>query len=269
MKFTGRFIFAFILAVAATALNYAWMVGKAPPTAGYVAVNQRITQGEVIEGNMLVELQLPVGHAYTETFLPWRARHSLIGLRAVRSFQNRELVQQSDVAAVDVLPDYDILGPFRLLAVGGQFANADDDESQSSGSSAITIAIPFGAGDAGRIDEKTRRLVQIVEQERTRRSGTDESSDLRLVGIVAWQAATTDQPVASPVADPTNMPRRGLGLNEGELALVVPLPNLDTIPEVLLREDSPQIGFLVPATVVRSLDRVRTPSDVLDDWDDW
>ena len=268
MKFTGRFIFALILAAAATILNYIWMTSKAP-SEGYVIVNQNIGQGEGIERSMLGEIKLPGGRVYTETFLPSRAIHSFIGLKAVRPFQQGEIVQQADVAAIDVLPNYDILGPFRLLAVGGRFANADDSEDQGSGSSAITIAIPYDGDDAEKIDVMTRRLVQIVENEKTRRTDSGGATDLRLVGIVAWRPDMTDQPSTPAVADSPDPPRRNLGLNEGELALVVPLPNLDTIPEVLLREDSPQIGFLVPATVVRSLERTRTPSDEQDDWEDW
>ena len=269
-KFTGRFIFAFILAVAATILNYIWMVNKAP-TDGYVAVSQNVAQGEIITIRMIREVKLPQHWGdsisglklYRETFVPWRARNTFVGLKAVRPFQRGEMVQQSDISAIDVLPKYDILGPFRLLAVGGRFATvtAHESDDHRGATSTITIAIPFDVNDPDKMDEKTRRLVQIVENEKTRGRSYNESSELRLVGIIAFPDTTS-----LPVPNVPNTSRRSLGLGEDELALVVPLPNLDTIPEVLLREDSPQVGFLVPATVVRSLDSVTLQPD---DWDGW
>jgi hypothetical protein len=146
-----------------------------------------------------------------------------------------------------------------LLAVGGRFANAGEDEEQGDASSAITIAVPYPKTESEKaeIDVKTRRLVQIVENERARRTNTEERTDLRLVGIVAWPDTTLRQSPTVPTnSSSASPPKRTLGLGKDELALVVPLPNLDTIPEVLLREDTPQIGFLVPATIVRSLDRI-------------
>lgn len=264
MQFIGRFIFAFVLAVAAAVLNYLWMVQKAPQD-GYVIFKNDVAQGEVITEGMLGEIKLPARwtdstpktKVYAETLLPWNARLSLIDLKAVRSFRKGELVQQTDVGAIDVLPEYEVLGPFRLIAVGGRFAKSYDHEEPSESSSSITIAIRYGGDDRNSLDEKTRRLVQIVEQEKTRRrnSNDDQRTDLRLVGVVAWSGSTA----ATATKDPS------LGLAADEIALVVPLPEMDAVPEVLLREDSPQIGFLVPATVVRSLDRIRAVADEEDE----
>jgi hypothetical protein len=274
-RFLGRFIFALILAVAAGILNYVWMQQKAP-SEGYVIFKKNVEQGDQITDDMIGEIKLPLRWSdssprtkvYNETLLPWNARLSLLDLKAVRSFQKGELVQQIDVGAIDILPEYDILGPFRLIAVGGRFAKkynpADSADSSDSSSSAITIAIQYDVNEPNTLDEKTRRLVQIVETEKGRRTNrqNNDQTDLRLVGIVAWAGINTVS--ASPLSSEQPNEQQSapsLGLNPNELALVVPLPDLDTIPEVLLSEEAPQIGFLVPKTIVRSLDKIKSSKD--------
>ena len=278
-RFIVRFIFAFCLAVAAAVLNYIWMLYKAPNMDVYVTYSENITQGYVITEEQLCPIQLPSKwddhgankSVYVKTLVPWADRFLLVDLKAVRDIKAGELAQQSDITVVDVLPEYDVLGPFRLISVGNRFVTSMEGGSESgysSSDSAITVAVKHDTVDKNSnsgFDDKTRRLVQIIESEKNRDSKEQEKNrSVRFISVVAWPAANASIFVTQNNTGPTVgsgskitevSQAVSLGLAPGELALVVPLPNLETIPEVLLRESSPQIGFVVPSTAVNALSR--------------
>lgn len=274
-----RLFFALVLAVAAAALNYYWVRQNTPKKQHFLVFKSDLAMGETITAKSLGALALPEQPLdptakgqplYKDTFIPYSERMSVLDTKATRNFRKGEILQHSDIGAVDILSEYDVLGPFRLIAVGNSFAkNLDHDDSRSggSGNSNITVATKYSMNsETGKpeFNLQTRRLLQLIEASKAKSSKKQgEEKQLRIVAVAAYPRESSGQGADLPAylrspdraSDAEAKVEPSLGLAEDELAIVVPLLNIASIPDVLLTEKSPQIGFVVPAVVVRSLHR--------------
>ena len=280
----ARLLLALVLAGAAAALNYLWLQDKVPKTQEFLAFKTDVAQGSLITRASLTRIALPVqeidpkdkgGLSYREIFVPLSEYPSVVDTKAVRNFRRGEMLQHSDMGSVDLLSEYEVLGPFRLIAVGNSFArNVSPEGSRSGGSddSSITVAAKFSVDpqtDKPAFDTQTRRLFQLIEAAKTRTSSRASASDEKLLRIVAVAAYPKTDAIRALLQQDDAQSEPTLGLEDDELAIVVPLPNVASIPDVLLTENSPQIGFVVPAIVVRSLHASQSPSvETTEDWKD-
>jgi len=260
----ARFSIAFVLAVAAAILNVIWVWQKTPATEQYVVFTTDIDRGTIIDVNEhIAKIEIPVlEKKLSDVFVPYENRNSLSGWVATRSFQKGEMIRHVDFKPIDSLPEYEVLGPFRLISVGSRFsqelAREDDDTDSGQDQKAVTIAVKRD------FNEATRRLLQIIETQR----GKDNVGALRIIAVTTFlqpEAATpstltagarpalfSQRPadvVANRAGTAAANPRK---LAADEIALFVPLPDVPAISQVLLAEANPHIGFVVPAEVVHS-----------------
>lgn len=241
-----RFFLALALGCVAALANFVWLSGQKPSTTNYICFNRDVKQGAEIVSADLGEVSLPSGQANLKSLFVLSADSGLVrGSKAIRDFAEGELVQLRDVFAVDKPPEYRVLGPFRLISVGDRFVKdlkASGGESSASGT-AVTVAAGYSGG-AGindnfeKFDLKTRRLLQITAKNQSAR---EKSGNLEILAVVAYPETESGG---------NTLARDSLGLSSQEIALFVPMPSVSAIPSVLLESNSPQIGFVVPASVL-------------------
>ncbi|MDR0609559.1 MAG: hypothetical protein LBG58_05570 [Planctomycetaceae bacterium] len=241
-------VIAFVLAGAASALNFVWYKNNVPETASFAVFNRKINKGETIQANVLKPLKVlssdkTLVSDLNQHYLLFSDRNVIIDSEALRNYQQGELVRRRDIGMTEPISDYSILGPFRLLSVGNRIITGTEDQSenlQNSGDNAVTIAIKPEENDgAQKLNDNTARLMQIIENQKLRKSSSPE---LRIVGVVSYPTNKSEKKKEGE--KPT------FQLNKGEMALFVPLPNVKTIPEILLTGKEPLIGFLVPTVAV-------------------
>ena len=252
-----RFFLAFVLAVAAAVLNAVWLYQKTPALERYAVFKTDITKGTVIDPSEHVDvINIPVlEKKMPEVFLPYKNRYSLSGWVAIRDFQEGEMVQHADIKPVDSLPEYEVLGPFRLISVGSRFSRdimeENDDMYSDENQNAVTIAVKR------QFNEATRRLLQIIEA----RKENNDAGSLRIIAVTTFlqpedSKSPTGQKAPLVSKRPTEKMKDTVDISQklgpDEIALFVPLPDVPAISQVLLAEENPQIGFVVPAEIVRS-----------------
>ena len=213
------------LALAAAALNAVWLSAeKHPPT--FVAAGADIPAGQVITDKMLTAVPIPGDPTkLSASLIPTSAKYTLLGLKTSRPYLRGDMFFQTDIKAVQEMPEYDVLGPFKLISVGSRFTEANttkQDESQldSSGNN-ITIAV------SANFDDRTRRLLQIVDP--SKRASRDATTR-----IVAIQVIPKEEQKSSPAPDDKNVVYQTISLD-----------GITNVPRVLLAGDV--IRFVIPA----------------------
>jgi hypothetical protein len=212
------------LALAAAALNAVWLSAeKHPPT--FVAAGADMPAGQVITDKMLTAVPVPGDPTkLSASLIPTSAKYTLLGLKTSRPYLRGDMFFQTDIKAVQEVPEYDVLGPFKLISVGARFTEPDakQDESQldSSGNN-ITIAV------SANFDDRTRRLLQIVDP--AKRPNKDATTR-----IIAIQVIPKEEQKSSPPPDDKNVVYQTISLD-----------GITNVPRVLLAGDV--IRFVIPA----------------------
>ena len=234
-----RFFLALILACVAALANFMWLSSQKPSTTNCLYFKKDIKQGSEITDEVIGVIALPAENANLKKLFVTSDNSNLIkGTRAIRNFGEGEFVQNRDVLAVNKPPEYRVLGPFRLISVGDRVIDDKTGSGDSAPSgAAVTVAAEYGKSGNNEFDLKTRRLLQIIDK--TQKESQNKPHDLEILAVVAY-----------PDANSAKIGENALSLDVRELALFVPMPNVPAIPSVLLTSKSPQIGFVVPASVL-------------------
>ena len=248
-----RLVFALLLACVAAGANFLWLNGQKPSTTDYLVFKSDVKRGETITWqDHLSAVPLPGDNQRLPKVFVARKNLSIIdGTVAARDFFVGEMLQHSDINISNAPPEYRVLGPFRLISVGDRFVDAlnQDGASSDSSGSTVTVAAKYhGKTGDFEFDPLARRLLQIIDK--NQRGLQDNLSDLEILAVVAYPNENTT------LTEGNN----SLGLEEDELALFVPMPNVPAIPNVLLTNKSPLIGFVVPASVLSKEELIFAPS---------
>ncbi|HEX5472475.1 MAG TPA: hypothetical protein VFW73_11340 [Lacipirellulaceae bacterium] len=222
MNNVAKLSLAVVLALIAAVLNAMWLSAEKRPTM-YVAASTDLASGKAITDAMLAPVPVP-GNPDTlrASLIPYANRAILIGRPTPRTYIRGDMFFERDVKAPMELAKFDVLGPFKLISVGSRFTqpNSKQDESQlDAGGNNITIAV-----DA-KFDERTRRLLQIIE------SGRSSGSATRIIAI---QVIPKDEQSAPPPPDDKNV-----------VFQTIQLDGIANVPRVLLAGDV--IRFVIPA----------------------
>ncbi len=237
MKHTITLIIALALGAAAAFAN--WLYLSQQTSISYfegVRVASEINAGDVITEEFLEPINLHVtDDTYpSSTFLPYSEMGLILNRRAQRKMEAFDLILKSDIVKEKgPPPQYEDLGPFKVLAVGDQFVQNVDDEGSTSGGDIITLAVPEI------LDAKTRRLIEILDP---RNDADEDDSGFRIVGVFVYPRSETLEQQET---------KRRLPLNEGEVAIFVSLSDVQIVPKVLMVGD--RIGFHVPKPMFGSL----------------
>ncbi|HEX4412730.1 MAG TPA: SAF domain-containing protein [Lacipirellulaceae bacterium] len=219
-----KLVLAVVLALAAAGLNAIWLSAEKHP-ATYVAAAVDLPAGEVITADAMTAVPVP-GDAdkLKASLIPFDNKATLLGLKTSRAYNRGDMFFQSDIKAPLELAEFEVLGPFKLISVGARFTqnNGKVEESQldSSGNN-ITIAVNAN------FDERTRKLLQIVDPTRT--AGKDKP-----VRIVAIQVVPKEEQKNSPAPADKNV-----------VFQTISLDGITNVPRVLLAGDV--IRFVIPA----------------------
>lgn len=261
MSSLARLALALVVAVAAGLGNYAWMWWVQSQHKTFVTAEKPIKQGELIEATSLGDIRIPgQPEEIGETFIPAdKGKALLVGMRASRDYRPGDLFTYDQIR-MD-LPRWKALGPFRLLSVGER-VRSGGGYSEGRGSNTVTIAATVGRD--GRYDAKTERLLDILAGQGSR----DKDGGLKVVAIqldpppgngasesgtseksedAPESVASEDAGLESQVSEDAALENAGelerLQLDANEHGIIVPLRNVESIPEVLVRGD--HISFIV------------------------
>jgi hypothetical protein len=133
---------------------------------------------------------------------------------------------QRDLQAPRELSKFEVLGPFQLISVGERFKTPNPEQKDSQGSEGgnnVTIAV------SANFDERTRRLLEIIDPSRR---GTSGKQGLR---IVAVQVIPKNEAPSTAQLD-----------NKNVVYQTVSLDGIENVPRVLLEGDV--VRFVVPAS---------------------
>ena len=224
MSHVGKLSLAVGLAFAAAALNAVWLTAeKRPPT--FVAASADLPAGEVISDAMLMAVPVPGDpDKLRQSLIPYANRTILLGRPASRIYTRGDVFFQRDIQAPLELAQFEVLGPFRLISVGERFKQAGAEQSEDRidpGGNNVTIAV------SANFDERTRRLLEIIDPNRKPGSGNQAAK------IVAVQVIPKEQQSSVPAANDKNV-----------VFQTVSLQGIENVPRVLLEGEV--IRFVVP-----------------------
>lgn len=223
MSHVGKLSIAVGLALLAAALNAMWLSAEKRP-ATFVAVAVDVKQGQPLSDDLLTSVPVPGdSEKLRESLVPYSGRAILYGVKASRNYTAGDVVFQRDLQAPLALSKFEVLGPFRLISVGERFKNADDAAAGAEGGNNITIAV------SANFDERTRRLLEIIDPSRSRTTGNPDSR------IVAVQVIPKSEQTPDAKLDDKNV-----------VYQTVSLDGIENVPRVLLEGDV--VRFVVPAS---------------------
>ena len=248
MKNTIRLFIALGFAAFAAILNFLWVQQNLPKYGKYTVYTADVAQGAVIDSEQgdFQSITLPEKKdvQLSKFLVPWDDRSTLVGFKASRPIKAGELALSSDMTTKNVTPEFSTLGPFRLLSVRDQFVNNTSRDSGSSGGVVgripVTLVVPKQINSKTGLltyDPKIKQLLYILELDKL--SGNKRETSI--MAIVAMSGSQNDQ-----------TPRNGPVIGDDEMALVIDLPDIPVITDVLLNNTSPEIGFVVPASLIDS-----------------
>lgn len=225
MSNIAKLSLAVVLALAAAALNAVWLSAeKRPPT--FVAAAVDIPAGQEITSAMLAPLPVPGNtEKLCESLIPFeKGTATLLGRKAARSYIKGDIFFQRDIEAQRQLPEFEVLGPFKLISVGARFTEGstkvEDSQVDMAGNN-ITIEV------SSKFDERTRKLLETVDPNRGPR---DENRPR----IVAIQVIPKEDQKSAAEAETKDV-----------VYQTISLEGITNVPRVLLAGDV--IRFVVPA----------------------
>ncbi len=229
------------LAILAAAGNYFYLTSRTSPTV-YVRFKADVPMGDIITKEVLEWVAIPGDDdELLKSLIPWRESQSIEGRTANRDFKRNSLALAQDFAASE--PKWKVFGPFKLLSVGERILDAGSN-TFSDGSAGQTITIEAeiqsdaknaskgGKPELQEYNPQFQQLLDIIYRSR----GSKESVG-RIVAIQVMESLNESE---------SNPPAGGqseLSIGNGKGALIVPLTDIVTIPEVLVRGS--KIGFVV------------------------
>jgi hypothetical protein len=252
ISYVVRFSIALAIAAVAMFLNFVW-VKQNINTTEYIIVSQKIDKDDIIRDTDLTQILLPQKYRdqYDQIFLPYEDRFWIVGKPAPKTFEKNELVlRQYLEGELDNLPQIDVLGPFRLYSVGSQLvgtASAQPNYSSGGGIPITFIAQRIQDQDSEfTFDKNTRRLLQLIEYEKTINQQRDHDKSWKILSITIFPEEPNNsetENIASTVPSP---------LAADEMAITVEVPNVPILSNVLMNSKKPRIGFIVPSDVLKS-----------------
>lgn len=251
MNNSVKLLIALGFAAGAAILNFLWVQQSLPKYKDYTVYAFDMEQSTVIDDNaMLKKISLAERADFknSDMYIPWNDRGVVIGLKTPRNVKKNELVLNTDVTAKEVPPKFSMLGPFRLLSVGNQFIKKDassQEQAPSSRGGSVVGRIPvtliiskqIDSHGAMTYDTKVEQLLHILELDQRSKSRNRETSIMAVLAMSGSPAIPPNEKDDNP-------------LKPNEVAIVIDLPNVPVITDVLLKNPSPEIGFVVPASLI-------------------
>ena len=133
---------AIVLAGAAAATNMAWLQQqKTPPM--YVGANVNLAPGTVITNESLMPVPIPGDpERIKKSFIPYHDRSVLFGSKAQRHYGAGDMFLYRDMRVPAKRSNWNVLGPFRIVGVGGAFKAKSLNEKQiGGGGNNVTLAV--------------------------------------------------------------------------------------------------------------------------------
>lgn len=224
MSNVAKLSLAVVLALAAAVLNAMWLQAEKQP-ATFVAAGADLVEGDEISDDLLVEIPVPGDYdTLSAALIPYEKRAILFGQKASRNYTQGDMFFQRDLKAPLETPQFEVLGPFRLISVGERFkqgAGEGDVGQYGSGSNNVTIAV------SANFDDRTRRLLQIIDPNHV--ANRDEGGPR----IIAVQVIPKEQSAA--IQDEKDV-----------VYQTVSLEGIENVPRVLLEGEV--IRFVIPIT---------------------
>lgn len=226
MSHLAKLSIAVVLALFAAGLNAMWLSAeKRPPM--FVAAKDDFSAGQEITDAMLAPVPVPGDvEKLRASLIPYANKAILLGMRTSRNYTRGDMFFQRDIQAPLELTQFEVLGPFKLISVGERFKQGDSQaESQISSGTGDNVTIAVSAN----FDERTRRLLQIIDPNRK------STSDSKPTRIVAVQVIPREQQTPEGAAGDKDV-----------VYQTVSLQGIENVPRVLLAGDV--IRFVVPVS---------------------
>jgi len=224
---------AVVLAVAAGLGNYLYMTMRTAP-AKFVRFSKDVGLGELIDkDSMLSEVAISGDAAQLKkSLIPWGEVENIVGQKASRAFEKDSLALKQDFLGKG--PQWRVLGPFKLLSVGERIRGSEQGGfSEGSGGQTITIAAEVEKeGDREVFSSQLQELLDVLYR--------SEEAKNSIGKIVAVQIYPSEP---NSISEEIISESRTLPLGPNERAIIVPLKDVESIPEVLVR--GVQVGFVV------------------------
>jgi hypothetical protein len=258
ISYVVRFSIAVAIAVVAVVLNFAW-VKQNTNTTEYVIVNQQIDKDEIIRSSDLTSISLPQKYRdqYDKTFVPYEDRFWVIGKPASKVFEKNEIILRQYLEdELDNLPKIDVLGPFRLYSVGTQLVGTASTQSTYAYGGGIPITFIAkrvqGKDNELTFDKNTRRLLQLIEYEKTISQQRGQDKGWRILSITNLPDEPNTDETNDDETENSNTTETPYQLAADEVTITVEVPNVPILSTVLMNSKNPRIGFLVPSDVLKA-----------------
>jgi hypothetical protein len=214
-----------VFAIIATVLNVVWVKQQLPQKDNYVSYTVDLPHGTEIKPNHLQPVALPGKKGeYSQLLVSWENCGMLYGQTLTRNVNAGEAVLHSDISPVILPPESDVLGPFRILSIGGVLASGED--ARSGGSHSFTISII----SKNNLKQEIELLKQIVNNKEQ-------------LSVVAYPILPDDE--------------KDTIVHNDEFVVFINLPDLPMVEQVLKEKTNlNKVGFLVPKIYVESLKKL-------------
>ncbi len=234
MSNLAKFVAGIVIAVVAGLGNYAWLNSVQNQQPLFLRTAEQIAAGTTIQSGMLEAVRVPgLKDDLKKTFVPIESQPLIVGMPAVRTYGLGEMLLQADIS--DSLPRWRALGPFRLLSVGERIRSGS---SYTDGSGGNTVTIAAFVDADGRYDKKSERLLDIIASQ----SKTERIVAIQLEPSDDVSSASTSSSF-DPILSEDFSEETPLMLEKNERGIIVPLRNVVSIPEVLVRGS--KISFVI------------------------
>ncbi|QDU97687.1 hypothetical protein [Lignipirellula cremea] len=185
MKTIVQLLIAACFGVIAVVLNFMWMSRESNYPL-YVAADTRIAYGETILPDKLKSVPVKGDEtANNQSLVPWKNRHLFENRLATREFQPGDLFFQRDLVEETQATQWDYLGPFRLVGVGGSPAAGVEQligQEYATTGSVLTLAV------SAENRAETELLLRYLAAMRGEYLHGESEQEKRLLRIMAIQS---------------------------------------------------------------------------------
>ncbi|NND98967.1 MAG: hypothetical protein HKN47_16745 [Pirellulaceae bacterium] len=229
-----RLVIAAVLAIVAGFCNFMWLSWQEKRHLPFVVLDKPVTAGTLFQASDFGEIKIPGDYDdLRKTFIPAsQGKSLLVGVRATRDYNAGDIILHDHIQSE--IPHWKALGSFRLLSVGERIRSGN---RYSEGSGGNTVTIAAEVDETGNYDSKTQRLLDLVATQ------SDRKSEARIVAIQLDPSELEPNISASPVDSVIEPQETRLPLAQNERGIIIPLSNVESIPEVLVRGSN--ISFIV------------------------
>jgi len=173
-----------------------------------------------------------------KSLIPWEERDNIAGRKASRVFEKDSLALKQDFVGKG--PQWRVLGPFRLISVGERIQGVNQDGfSDGVSGNTITIAAAVDTIESKEVFKpEVQELLEVLYS-----TGESKNSVGKIVALQLYPADSESKGAPlSATGEPQKMGTR-LPLDKDERAIIVPLKDVESIPELLVR--GTRVGFVV------------------------